>query len=288
MAKTSLLSVSLLLGLGAAPASVVWLSVGNVNPLITPDADLSELYLVLAQLSHQQVAIPLSTVGLANQQPEPTQFSLIQLSGQERRGLFKSDHFSRELSSKTSSRTLVDFGFSTLFSASDLSDVNLPSFFNNNIDFLVDRKNSKPDSNLQNTFRRRNQNSIQDNDKQSNDILKTLKVDSSEQIIANMLAIGDYNNFLLNTVSVLFQKAISPLEQNSATLPSANNDSSSSPSSPHKNTTTDGDSSNLETVISEAVPEPREIGGMITAALMLGGFTWKYRFMRANQHRSKQ
>ena len=74
------------------------------------------------------------------------------------------------------------------------------------------------------------------------------------------------------TVSVLFQKALSTLEQNSATLPSENNDSNSPPSSPRKNTTSDGDSSNLDTVISQAVPEPREIGGMIAAALMLGGF----------------
>ncbi|MEB3192285.1 MAG: hypothetical protein VKL42_18240 [Snowella sp.] len=288
MAKTSLLSVSLLLGLGAAPASVVLLSLGNVNSLITPDADLSELYLVLAQPSHQQLAIQLSTVGLANQQPEPTQFSLIQLSGQEHPGFFKSDNLSRELSSNTLARTFVDFSFSTLFSASALSDVNPPSFFNNNnFDLLVEWRNSEPNSNLQKTFRRHTQNSIQGNDQQSHDILTTLKVDASEQIVANILAIGDYNNFLFNTVSVLFQKALSPLEQNSATLPSENNDSNSPPSSPRKNITSDGDGGNLDTIISEAVPEPREIGGMITSVLMLGGFTWKYRFMRANQHRSK-
>lgn len=288
MAKTSLLSVSLLLGLGAAPTSVVLLSLGNVNSLITPDADLSELYLALAQPSHQQVAIQLSTLGLANQQPKPTQFSLIQLSGQERPGFFKSDNLSRELSSNTLARTFVDFDFSTWFSASALSDVNPPSFFNNNnFDLLVERRNSEPNSNLQKTFRRHTQNSIQGNDQQSHDILTTLKVDASEQIVANILAISDYNNFLFNTVSVLFQKALSPLEQNSATLPSENNDSHRPSSSPQKSTTTDGNGDDLETLISAAVPEPREIGGMITAVLMLGGFTWKYRFMRANQHRSK-
>jgi hypothetical protein len=40
-------------------------------------------------------------------------------------------------------------------------------------------------------------------------------------------------------------------------------------------------------VISQAVPEPREIGGMIAAALMLGGFIWKYRSIRAKHHRPK-
>jgi hypothetical protein len=89
------------------------------------------------------------------------------------------------------------------------------------------------------------------------------------------------------TVSVLFQKALSTLEQNSATLPSENNDSNSPPSSPRKNTTSDGDSSNLDTVISQAVPEPREIGEMSAAALMLGGFIWKYRSIRAKHHRPK-